>query len=96
MKVVSPVGEGGRTRFRLPQAPKTLGSATVGILSNGKVNATPLLREIAALLIDRKGMRPGAVLSMTEKADGPGFPAPGWMLETLTSGSGLSLVGVGD
>lgn len=96
MKVVSPVGEGGRTHFRLPQAPKTLGSATVGILSNGKVNATSLLNEIVALLAERQGMRQGAVLSMTEKAEGPGFPAPGWMLETLTSGSALALVGVGD
>jgi hypothetical protein len=96
MKVVSPVGEGGRTRFRLPRAPETIGSATVGILSNGKINATPLLSEIAALLVERQGMRPGAVLSMTEKAEGPGFPAPDWMLETLTSGSGLALVGVGD
>lgn len=96
MKVVSPVGQGGRARFRPPPPPKSLASATVGILSNGKVNATPLLREIASLLVAKHGMRPAVTLSMTEKAEGPGFPAPGWMIETLAARSGLILVGVGD
>jgi len=68
----------------------------VGILSNGKVNATPLLSEIASLLVARHGMRLAATLSMTEKAEGPGFPAPAWMIEALTSTSALTLVGVGD
>lgn len=96
MKVVSPVGQGGRTRFRPPPAPKSLASATVGILSNGKVNATPLLSEIASLLVAKHGMRPAMILSMTEKAEGPGFPAPDWMIEALASSSALTLVGVGD
>ncbi len=96
MKVVSPVGQGGRTRFRPPSAPKRLASATVGILSNGKVNATPLLSEIASLLVARHGMRPAVVLSMAGTAGGPGFAAPGWMIEALASSSALTLVGVGD
>ncbi len=96
MKVVSPVGQVGRSRFRPPPALSSLAFAIVGILSNGKVNATPLLTEIAGLLVARHGMRPGPVLSLTERAEGPGFPAPGSMIETLASSAGVTLVGVGD
>ena len=96
MKVVSPVGPRGRTRFRPPPGPKSLASARVGILSNGKLNAAPLLSEIAGFLVARHGMRQSVVLSMTESAEGPGFPAPGWMVESLATTSDLALVGVGD
>jgi hypothetical protein len=65
-------------------------------MSNGKVNAAPLLNEIASFLVTRHGMRQGVVLSMTESAEGPGFPAPAWMIESLAANSDLALVGVGD
>jgi hypothetical protein len=65
-------------------------------MSNGKVNAAPLLNEIAGLLVARHSMRQGVALSMTESAGGPGFPAPGWMIESLATNSDLALVGVGD
>jgi hypothetical protein len=68
----------------------------VGILSNGKINATPLLNEIVSLLVAKHGMRQSVVHSMTESAEGPGFPAPGWMIDSLASSSSLTLVGVGD
>jgi hypothetical protein len=68
----------------------------LGILSNGKPNAESLLGKIGDLLVSAHKMSRSVTLSLTEKAEGPGFPAPDWIIETLVFGSRLALVGVGD
>lgn len=96
MKVVSPLGNSDRTLFPSPPPLRTLEGRKIGILSNGKLNANRLLLEVSGLLVERYLAQPGPNLDLTEEAQGPGFPAPGNLLERLTGASTLALVGVGD
>jgi len=53
MKLIDPTVQGSQTQYlRAPKLPSVDG-LTIGLLTNGKVNADVLLKETAALFADR-------------------------------------------
>ena len=80
-----------RHLIRAP-APSNLQGATIGILSNGKLNADLLLHETAALFEASHGCRIGPVLSKSNAS----APASDETMAALQARSDLLLTANGD
>ncbi len=80
MKLVDPTVAAPLRESRRAPALTSLDGLTIGLLSNGKLNADVLLEETAAILQTRFG---GSVLSMAAKATA-GAPAPADTLKKLS------------
>jgi len=92
MKLVDPtVTSNHPDNHRAPAMP-TLKGKTIGLLSNGKLNADLLLQETAACLSERHG---GQVLPITYKPN-PSGPAPGEKLISLAPECDYLLTATGD
>ena len=80
MKLVDPTVAASVRESRRAPALTSLDGLTIGLLSNGKLNADVLLEETAAILQTRFG---GSVLPMATKATA-GAPAPADTLKKLS------------
>ena len=80
MKLVDPTVAAPVRESRRAPALASLDGLTIGLLSNGKLNADVLLEETAAILQTRFG---GSVLPMAAKATA-GAPAPAGTLKKLS------------
>ncbi len=80
MKLVDPTVAAPVKRSRRAPALASLDGLTIGLLSNGKLNADVLLEETAAMLQTRFG---GNVLPMVAKGSA-GAPAPADTLKKLS------------
>jgi hypothetical protein len=92
---VSPLGHPRTAGFSVAARPALQGGV-LGLLTNGKPNADRLLRNLGDTLAAGHGVRDVMWLDKTARADGPGFAAPGWMLELLSSGTVAVLTASGD
>jgi hypothetical protein len=92
---VSPLGHPRTAGFALAARPALAGNV-VGLLTNGKPNADKLLRNLGDALAATHGVGDVMWLDKTASADGPGFAAPDWMLELLSSGAVAVLTASGD
>lgn len=80
MKLVDPTVAAPARQSRRAPALASLEGLTIGLLSNGKLNADALLEETAAMLRTRFG---GRVLPMVAKGSA-GAPAPADTLKSLS------------
>lgn len=108
MKVHSPFATTtGHASARLTPPPDFSGNRfDLGILSNGKPNATPFLSILGGLVASRYGLRAPLLLDkkITPEPEGEArgstidklSGAPRWMLDRLSSGSLAVIVGDGD
>ena len=92
MKLVDPtVTATAQQHERAPALP-ALSGLTIGLLSNGKLNADQLLEETAAVLVRRHG---GRVLPLKHKRN-PSAPAPGDLITGLSPECDYLLTAAGD
>ena len=92
MKLYDPtVQTAARQAVRAPKL-ETVAGLTIGLLTNGKVNADVLLRETAALFESRDGC---TVLEMVAK-NNASAPAAGTVIETLAERCDFMLTATGD
>ena len=92
MKLIDPTVPGADTHCqRAPRLP-SVNNLTVGLLTNGKVNADVLLHETAALFADRNGCRV-AEMAWKRNASAPAEPA---ILREIADGSDFLLTAMGD
>lgn len=92
MKLVDPTVHSPDLNNERAPALADLNDRTIGLLSNGKLNADLLLEETAAELVRRFG---GTVLSMAHKRN-PSAPAPGDLLTGLSPECDYLLTAAGD
>jgi hypothetical protein len=92
MKLVDPTVFSPDTHNERAPALADLSGCTIGLLSNGKLNADLLLEETAAELVRRFG---GRVLPMAYKKN-PSAPAPGELLTGLSPECDYLLTAAGD
>ena len=95
-KVVDPIGvvsgpEGSGATWTVD-----LRGQVLGLLSNGKANASPLLEAVAARLDSRYGLAGIIRADKSHEASGPGLPAPPDIIDRLASGSVAVLTASGD
>ena len=92
MKLYDPtVQTAARQAVRAPKL-EIVAGLTIGLLTNGKVNADVLLRETAALFENRDGC---TVLEMVTK-NNASAPAVGTVIETLAERCDFMLTATGD
>ena len=96
MKVVSPIGEIGGSRFPAATRPASLDGAVLGLLSNGKPNADNLLDEIVTQLSEHFRLAEPMRVNKTEGAHGPAHGATDLQIERLSSGTVAVLTASGD
>ena len=92
MKLVDPTVPAPMRESRRAPVLASLDGLTIGLLSNGKLNADALLRETAAMLQTRFG---GNVLPMAAK-DSAGAPAPADTLKNLAMECDYLITASGD
>ena len=80
-----------RQAFRAPVLAKLEG-ARIGILENGKLNATQMLRELARLFEERHGCKVRAVYSKSNAS----APAPAQILMKAAEEVDFLITGLGD
>jgi len=80
-----------RKAFRAPPLPSLAGSR-LGILENGKLNAETLLRELAALFVERHRCTVRAVASKVNAS----APAPTTTLVKVAQDVDFLITGLGD
>lgn len=92
MQLYDPTSSGPeRHLFRAP-ALASLQGRTIGILENGKLNATEMLGEVAALFTSRHGCTIRAIYSKSNAS----APAPAETLATAASEVDFLITGLGD
>ena len=93
--VLDPLGSSPLSPSRAAQRSVLQPGARIGLLSNGKQNASLLLRSIWSELAAKFQFR---MLMFDKSVDGPGsaHPSPADWLAALTSGTSAVIVGVGD
>ena len=92
MKLVDPTVSAPSLQNQRAPALTELRGLTIGLLSNGKLNADALLDETAAELIRRYG---GRVLPMVHKRN-PSAPAPADLLTGLSPECDYLITAAGD
>ena len=92
MKLVDPTVISSLPDNHRAPAVQSLKGKTIGLLSNGKLNADLLLQETAACLSERHG---GRVLPIIYKPN-PSGPAPGEKLTNLATECDYLLTATGD
>ncbi len=91
--LLNPQGHGEERRHTLaPRRRTTLDGATVGLLTNTKLNAEPLLRALGELLQARYALT--ALLVRVKLSFS--LPAPAALLEELATTCDVVIAGVGD
>ncbi|MAT03871.1 MAG: hypothetical protein CL424_02350 [Acidimicrobiaceae bacterium] len=96
LKVVDPIGEIAGTASTGETWQLDLTGQTLGILCNGKANASPLLEAVAARLALKFNLAGIIRADKSHEASGPGLPAPPEMIDRLASGAVAVLVASGD
>jgi hypothetical protein len=92
MRLYDPTSSGAeKVLFRAPPLASLQGK-TIGILENGKLNAEPMLREIAALFEQRHGCTIHAVYAKSNAS----APAPAGVLGKAVSEVDFLITGLGD
>jgi hypothetical protein len=93
--VLDPLGSRPLSASRAAQRRALPSGARIGLLSNGKQNASLLLRSISSELAAKYQFR---TLMFDKSVDGPGsaHPSPPEWLAALTSGTSAVIAGVGD
>jgi len=92
MQLYDPTTSGTqRELFRAPPL-TSLDGKTIGILENGKLNATDMLRELAHLFEERHGCRVRAVYSKSNAS----APAPAPTLMKAAQEVDFLITGLGD
>jgi hypothetical protein len=92
MKLIDPTVPGADTHCqRAPRLP-SVGSLTIGLLANGKVNADVLLHETAALFANRNGCQVEEMV-WKRNASAPAEPA---ILSEIAAKSDFLLTAMGD
>ena len=90
-----PTGLTGKTTIvGLTLAPRRaeIKGARVGLLENGKQNASLFLREVAGILRERYG----AGEARLRRKENFAAPAPAELIDTLSAESDLVVIGIGD
>jgi hypothetical protein len=93
--ILDPTGLSGKsTSVGLTLAPRRgeLGGARVGLLENGKQNASLFLTEVADILRERYG----AGEARLRRKENFAQPAPQELIDQLSSESDLVVIGIGD
>ncbi len=100
--ILDPTGLSGKnTKVGLTLAPRRgdlsgvtvgLGGARVGLLENGKQNASLFLRDVADILRERYG----AGAATLRRKENFAQPAPPELIDALSSESDLVVIGIGD
>jgi hypothetical protein len=92
MQLYDPTTSGPqRELFRAPSL-TCLDGKTIGILENGKLNATQMLRELARLFEERHGCKVRAVYSKSNAS----APAPAQILTKAAEEVDFLITGLGD
>jgi hypothetical protein len=93
--VLDPLGSRPLSPSRAAERSALQAGARIGLLSNGKQNASLLLSSIASELAAKYQFR---TLMFDKSVDGPGsaHPSPLEWLAALTSGTSAVIAGVGD
>jgi hypothetical protein len=93
--ILDPTGlTGKKTKVGLTLAPRRadLAGVTVGLLENGKQNASRFLQDVADILRDRYG----AGEARLRRKDNFAQPAPPELIDALSAESDLVVIGIGD
>ena len=93
--ILDPTGLSGKsTSVGLTLAPRRgdLSGVTIGLLENGKQNASLFLTEVADIL----GERYGAGEAKLRRKENFAAPAPPELIDSLSAESDLVVIGVGD
>ena len=93
--ILDPTGLSGKdTKADLDLAPRRaeLSGARVGLLENGKQNASLFLTEVADILRERYG----AGEARLRRKENFAQPAPPELIEALSAESDLVVIGIGD
>jgi hypothetical protein len=93
--ILDPTGLSGKnTKVGLTLAPRRgdLGGVTVGLLENGKQNASLFLTEVADVLRERYG----AGAAKMRRKENFAAPAPPELIDALSAESDLVVIGIGD
>lgn len=93
--ILDPTGLTGKdTKGALELAPRRgeLSGATVGLLENGKQNASLFLTEVADILRERYG----AGEARLRRKENFAQPAPQELIDQLSSESDVVVIGIGD
>ncbi|MGO9891592.1 MAG: hypothetical protein ACLP0L_27335 [Solirubrobacteraceae bacterium] len=93
--ILDPTGLSGKTTnvgLTLARRRGSLSGATVGLLENGKQNASLFLTEVADILRERYG----AGEAKLRRKENFAQPAPQELIDQLSSESDLVVIGIGD
>lgn len=96
IRVLSPIGESKSAPIPLARRSERISKGTVGLLSNGKPNASNLLEAFGRRLQERD---PSIQITLVNKAvvgKGSGDPAPLEVIEGLSTGAIAVLAASGD
>jgi hypothetical protein len=93
IRMLDPTGTDERRDTRLATRAGTLRGKRLGLLSNGKTNATALLEAVGVLLVERYGLQPPVVLA---KPEGATRPAAGGTLDRLLPSCDVVVTAIGD
>ena len=96
MTVLDPIGERPAGQIRPVRRTLFEPNDSLGLLSNGKPNAEPLLRGLATLLSQKYGIKNSIFLDKAKQAEGAGRPAPEQWIPEISSLAKAVLVASGD
>ena len=98
IEVLDPTGQINQNQVaeRLAKRPSTLTGGIVGLLSNGKPKAEPLLEAVMGHLRARFDLAGEIWHDKTHEASGAGTPAPDWVIDRLSAGTIAVLSASGD
>ena len=92
MKLYAPTSTTPKRKLARAPVLAKLDGARIGILENGKLNAEEMLREVAALFVERHGC---TVRMMSSKSNASA-PAPANTLVALAQDVDFLITGLGD
>jgi len=92
MQLYDPTTSGPQRELLRAPPLTSLDGKTIGILENGKLNATEMLRELARLFEDRHGCKVHAAYSKSNAS----APAPAQILKKAADEVDFLITGLGD
>ena len=92
MLIYDPTVQRAKRALRRAPAMASIEGKTIGILENGKLNATEMLGAIAALLVERHGCRIAGIYSKSNAS----APAPKSIIDKAAKEVDILISGVGD
>lgn len=95
-KVVNPIGEVVGEAASEATWTLDLTGKTIGFLSNGKANSAELLQAVERRMRAKYDLAGVAWANKSIEAEGPGRPAPGFIIDRLSSGVVAVLAASGD